>query len=92
MSTGRIPPVGPFARTVGLIGAALVPWYLLDRRAGRVASRAGVSRRLRRSFERLGATYIKLGQIISSGEGLFPEELVGEFRLLRLARRRTASA
>jgi ubiquinone biosynthesis protein len=79
----RIPPIGPFARTVGLIGTALVPWYLLDRRRGRVASRAGVSRRLRRSFERLGATYIKLGQIISSGEGLFPEELVGEFRLLR---------
>ncbi len=26
--------------------------------------------------ERLGSTYIKLGQIISSGEGIFPEELV----------------
>src|SRR5207237_1414487 len=32
---------------------------------------------------RLGPTYIKLGQIISSGEGIFPDELVGEFRLLR---------
>jgi ubiquinone biosynthesis protein len=31
----------------------------------------------------LGPTYIKLGQIISSGEGLFPEELVGEFQKLR---------
>ena len=28
----------------------------------------------------LGPTYIKLGQIISSGRGLFPEELVDEFR------------
>lgn len=31
----------------------------------------------------LGSTYIKLGQIISSGEGLFPEQLVSEFKLLR---------
>ncbi len=28
-------------------------------------------------------TYIKLGQIVSGGEGLFPEELVAEFKLLR---------
>ncbi|MDP9441756.1 MAG: AarF/UbiB family protein, partial [Actinomycetota bacterium] len=34
-------------------------------------------------FERLGPTYIKLGQILSSGEGIFPDELVSEFRLLR---------
>ena len=46
-------------------------------------SRAGLSRRLRPAFEHLGPTYIKLGQIISSGEGIFPEELVDEFRLLR---------
>ena len=44
---------------------------------------SGLSRRLRPAFERLGPTYIKLGQIISSGEGIFPEELVEEFRLLR---------
>jgi ubiquinone biosynthesis protein len=33
--------------------------------------------------EHLGPTYIKLGQIISSGEGLFPAELVREFKLCR---------
>jgi len=38
---------------------------------------------LRRSFEGLGSTYIKLGQIVSGGDGLFPEELVGEFKKLR---------
>ena len=31
----------------------------------------------------LGPTYIKLGQIISSGEGLFPTELVEEFKKCR---------
>jgi ubiquinone biosynthesis protein len=38
---------------------------------------------MRKAFERLGPTYIKLGQILSSGEGVFPPELVNEFRLLR---------
>jgi ubiquinone biosynthesis protein len=47
------------------------------------ASRADISRRLRQAAETLGPTYIKLGQIISSGEGLFPAELVSEFKLCR---------
>ena len=50
---------------------------------GRSASRAGLSRRLRIAFGRLGPTYIKLGQILSSGEGIFPAELVAEFKHLR---------
>ena len=44
---------------------------------------ADVSRRLRLAAERLGPTYIKLGQILSSGEGIFPPELVDEFRKCR---------
>ncbi len=44
---------------------------------------AGLSRRLRVAAEHLGPTYIKLAQIISSGEGLFPAELVEEFRKCR---------
>ncbi len=63
------------------LGWALLAWGIRDR--GTEQSRAGLSRRLRPAFERLGPTYIKLGQIISSGEGIFPEELVDEFRLLR---------
>jgi ubiquinone biosynthesis protein len=47
------------------------------------ASRSDVSRRLRLAAEALGPTYIKLGQIISSGEGLFPPELVSEFKKCR---------
>jgi len=63
------------------VGWALGCWYVRER--GTERSRAGLSARLRRSFERLGSTYIKLGQIVSGGDGLFPEELVGEFKLLR---------
>jgi ubiquinone biosynthesis protein len=77
----RLPP-GARVVTVGWrLGSALLGWGLRDR--GTPASRSGLSRRLRPAFERLGPTYIKLGQIISSGEGIFPEELVEEFRLLR---------
>jgi ubiquinone biosynthesis protein len=47
------------------------------------ASRSDISRRLRLAAEHLGPTYIKLGQVISSGEGLFPPELVDEFRKCR---------
>ena len=79
----RLPPGLRVFRVSALLGRALVAWYLHDRAKGTAASRTGLSLRLRRTFERLGPTYIKLGQILSSGEGLFPEELVAEFRLCR---------
>jgi ubiquinone biosynthesis protein len=79
----RVPPVGRFARVVGRVGLALGAWYLIERRRGAAASRRGLSSRLRKSFAHLGPTYIKLGQIISGGEGMFPEELVAEFKQLR---------
>jgi ubiquinone biosynthesis protein len=84
----RLPPGRRVVRVGYDLGAALGAWYLLDRRRARrdgrpELSRAGLSRRLRLAFQALGPTYIKLGQILSSGEGLFPAELVSEFRLLR---------
>src|SRR5579863_7250007 len=79
----RLPPGLRVVRVGALLGRALAGWYVLDRRRGHHESRAGLSLRLRRAFERLGPTYIKLGQILSSGEGIFPEELVAEFRLCR---------
>ena len=77
------PPWQRILTVIGTLGPAVGAWYLFDRRKGRTASRAGLSRRLRQAFGRLGPTYIKLGQILSSGEGIFPPELVGEFKLLR---------
>jgi len=79
-----IPPGARVLVTGAHLALALGGWYLIDRRRGDAsASRAGLSRRLRHAFEKLGPTYIKLGQIISSGEGIFPEELVSEFKKLR---------
>lgn len=37
---------------------------------------------LRRAFERLGPTYVKLGQLVASGEALFPQRYSDEFRAL----------
>ena len=79
----RLPPVRRFVRAGSAVGGALLAWWLRERRAGGDASRAAISRRLRRAFEYLGPSYIKLGQIVSSGQGLFPDELVAEFRRCR---------
>ena len=71
---------------VGVLGRAVVPWMICKRRgrfATPEASRAAISLRLRKAAERLGPTYIKLGQVISSGEGIFPAELVSEFKRCR---------
>ncbi|HXW33955.1 MAG TPA: AarF/UbiB family protein [Acidimicrobiales bacterium] len=79
----RLPPGLRVAAVVSRLALALCAWWVLDRAGGRSASRRGLSRRLRIAFEHFGPTYIKLGQILSSGEGVFPEELVAEFKLCR---------
>ncbi len=83
LETGHLPPLGRLTRVVARVGTAVGGWLAVDRRRGRDAGRRGISRRLRVAFGHLGPTYIKLGQIISGGEGLFPAELVAEFKLLR---------
>jgi ubiquinone biosynthesis protein len=79
----RLPPLGRLERTAVALLRAAVPWALGARRTGGAVSRRDISRRLRRAFERLGPSWIKLGQVISSGEGILPDELVAEFRGLR---------
>ncbi|MFM8268188.1 MAG: ABC1 kinase family protein [Ilumatobacteraceae bacterium] len=82
----RLPPGRRVASVVTTLLGAVVPWVWRSRRGRYVdpaERRLAISRRLRLAAERLGPTYIKLGQIISSGEGLFPAELVGEFKKCR---------
>lgn len=80
----RRPPIGRLAVTVWRLGGALCLWWLVDRRgADRSERRHRLAVRLRRAMEALGPTYVKLAQIISAGEGLFPDELVAEFSLCR---------
>ncbi|MGH9217601.1 MAG: ABC1 kinase family protein, partial [Acidimicrobiales bacterium] len=67
---GRWPPGRRVLTVTRRLGAALSLWALREKRSGvPEVRRAGISRRLRVAAEGLGPTYIKLGQIISSGEG-----------------------
>jgi ubiquinone biosynthesis protein len=80
----RLPPGRRVFGVARHLGLAVGIWALRERRSDdESARRAAISRRLRRAAERLGPTYIKLGQIISSGEGIFPAELVDEFKKCR---------
>src|SRR3954468_20824120 len=67
----RTLPPGSRVVTTGVqLAKALGGWYIGGRRSGdQSPPGAGLSRRLRKAFVHLGPTYIKLGQIISSGEG-----------------------
>jgi ubiquinone biosynthesis protein len=83
---GTVPPGARVVTVAARLLGAVTPWLLTKRRDGFATpeeSRADISRRLRHAAEALGPTYIKLGQIISSGEGLFPAELVAEFKKCR---------
>ncbi len=82
----KLPPGARVLTVSSRLTRAVVPW-LLRKKRGKYndtdASQADISRRLREAAEYLGPTYIKLGQIISSGEGLFPARLVEEFKKCR---------
>ena len=82
----KVPPIARLFEVVWVLGKAIIPWWLKKRTrrfADSSESRAYLSLRMRKAIERLGSTYIKLAQIISSGEGLFPAELVDEFKKCR---------
>ncbi|HVW35526.1 MAG TPA: AarF/ABC1/UbiB kinase family protein, partial [Acidimicrobiia bacterium] len=79
----KLPPGSRVAVTLRHLGLGLAIWAAGKRKKGGTESVADLSRRLRRAAERLGPAYIKLGQIISSGEGVFPEPLVTEFKKCR---------
>ncbi len=77
----KVPPLARLVTVVAILGRAIGGWYLLDRRGKK--SREGLARRIREAAEKLGPTYIKLAQIISAGEGVFPTELVAECKKCR---------
>jgi ubiquinone biosynthesis protein len=80
----RLPPAR-FAHVVATVGVTALPALVMKRR-GRgspAEQRSVLARHLRAGFEHLGVTFIKLGQIISSTEGMLPDELVVTFASCR---------
>jgi ubiquinone biosynthesis protein len=79
----RLPPLR--GATVALrLTAAVVPWAVRNRRrTGDPVAKAELPGVLRPAFESLGTTFIKLGQLIASAEGMMPEAWVAEFKLCR---------
>jgi ubiquinone biosynthesis protein len=79
-----LPPGRRVVSILGRFGWAIGRWKFAKARGLKgPASKQELSLRLRLASESLGTTYIKLAQIISSGEGVFPQELVTEFRKCR---------
>lgn len=82
--TGTIPRASlatTLARAVVVV--SILCWFGL-RRLASIVTRGSLSGpvALRLAFERLGPIYIKLGQLIASGEALFPASYSEEFRRL----------
>ncbi|KAL7551571.1 hypothetical protein ACHAWF_018422 [Thalassiosira exigua] len=75
------PRAGP-ARTLQAYAALsrTVRDFLPSRPGGPAAEAFAPPVALRKLFERLGATYVKLGQFVASSPSLFPEEYVREFQ------------
>ncbi|MDG1087281.1 MAG: AarF/UbiB family protein, partial [Acidimicrobiales bacterium] len=79
-----LPPGKRVISILGRFGWAIGRWKFAKLRGLDASqSKAELSLRLRLASESLGSTFIKLAQIISSGEGVFPKELVAEFRKCR---------
>ena len=73
-----IPPLFRLTHTTIRFGWALLSWKIVDRRLSHERRTESLYRRLRGAAEHLGPTYIKLAQLISAAEGVFPPALVDE--------------
>ena len=79
----RIPPVRG-VRVGFRLAARVGPWAIRHRKGGADAQElAEFAARLRPAFESLGTTFIKLGQLIGSADGMLPDALVSEFKQCR---------
>ncbi|HBQ17625.1 MAG TPA: hypothetical protein DEF51_43030 [Myxococcales bacterium] len=67
-------------RLLDLVGLRWLAFTLTGQRARYERLSGPVA--FRRAFEVLGPTYVKLGQLVASGEALFPERYSEEFRKL----------
>ena len=65
-----------------LVVASIFAWYGLRRFWGALTETLTGPQALRMAFEHLGPIYVKLGQLVASGEALFPKAYSEELRAL----------
>jgi ubiquinone biosynthesis protein len=79
----RVPP-GRAVVVALRLAKATAPWLLRHRRnRNSPAAQTELAGILRPTFESLGTTFIKLGQLIASADGMLPQVWVDEFKLCR---------
>ncbi len=81
----RLPPsTGPIlrkrARQIAVVSVKHFTPLLRARARGEVVTSNDFARPLRLTFEELGATFMKFGQLVGSAPGVFGEEVADEFR------------
>ncbi len=84
--SGGLARAGRFAKVAAILAREGMHIGMIDAPSAALRRQAvgpAAAHRLRRAFERLGPSYLKLGQFISSGRGLFPDVLVDEFSACR---------
>ena len=77
------PPLPRLVFTLWRFGSAFLAWKVLDQGKPEIERKPALYTRIRRAAERQGPTYVKLAQLISAAEGVFPEALVDECRRCR---------
>ncbi|MFL2993233.1 MAG: cytochrome P450 [Acidimicrobiales bacterium] len=79
----KFPPLGRLIITVFRFGKAFISWKVIDRKLAHPIKQEKLYARLRNVAEQQGPTYVKLAQLISAAEGVFPEALVTECKKCR---------
>ncbi|MBG01535.1 MAG: hypothetical protein CL470_04615 [Acidimicrobiaceae bacterium] len=79
----KFPPLGRLLVTVFRFGRAYIGWKLQSNKVNPDTRNKLLYERLRRAAELQGPTYVKLAQLISAAEGVFPDALVAECKKCR---------
>ena len=79
----KFPPFRRLFTTVFTFGKAFITWKVIDSRKDDEIRKTVLYRRIREAAESLGPTYVKLAQLISAAEGIFPEALIEECKKCR---------
>lgn len=79
----RLPPAHGLKVAARLARAVAPPVLRYRKRLRQPEAQQALAGNLRVAFESLGTTFIKLGQLVASSDGMLPDILVQEFKLCR---------